>query len=540
MKRNLLFIALLSFLLSCNSNKSPDPSILPDQVTIYRDTWGVPHVYGKTDAAAFFGLAYAYAEDRFPEIEEKALVAIGRYCEAYGMKDSALFYSDFKNKAYQVEAKAKKQYEQLKAPYKKVLDAFAAGLNYYLDHHPEEPTLLLDRFEPWHLLAGDIQSALDIKRAKYRYGMDMPSAKQALSANKEPLRGSNAWALAPSKTASGNAMLLINPHDPAKTPYYECHVMSDEGLNFYGILPYFKITAIPVAGFNPHLGYALTLNRRDIGDAYRMAFDHPTDSTMYRFGDTYKKAEVLSFEIRIKEGDSTRSEHFQVLNTLHGPVIKDGQGEDISYRMPENTTYSVLEQSYDMIRSTHFEEWKKAIAKNAKFEHNITYADKDGNIFYIFAGRTPKRDTAFNWLEPVDGSDPRTLWQGYHPIDELPQLTNPSTGYVQNCNQTPFLTTHSENPDPARFPKYMWELNQEDNPRSARSRELLSEANSVTLQDLQEMNFDTYLPDAGQYIELLAQEWEAILWDSWRHGTGTATGRASPLRFSWSGPTPMI
>lgn len=492
-----------------SAQAQPTSKKLADQVTIYRDNWGIPHVQGKTDAAAFFGLAYAYAEDRFPEIEKNIIMAIGRYCEAYGLEDSSMFYSDFQYKIYRVDENAKKQYRQLQDPHKKVLDAFTAGLNYYLEQHPEEPIQLVNRFEPWQILAGDIYSGLELKYENYRYGMDIPKAHNALSANKRTPRGSNAWALAPSKTASGNAMLLINPHDPHQYPYYECHIMSDEGLNFYGVMSYFKISAIPMAGFNEDLGFTFTLNRRDIADAYLMTFDHPTDSTMYRFGNGYKKANIISFEVKIKDGAQMLSEHFEVMYTIHGPVIKDGSGKFISYRKPENDT-PILEQKYDMIRAPNFRQWREAISLNAKFEHNITYADRDGNIFYIFAGRTPKRDTIYNWLEPVDGSDPKTLWQGYHSIREMPQLLNPTAGYVQNCNQTPFLTTHKENPDRSKYPKYIWNLNNEDNSRAARSRELLANADSVTLADLHKMNFDTYLPDAANYISPLTEEWEAI------------------------------
>lgn len=506
--RPLLYGFLLLSIISCKE-KDPIRPALAEQVVIHRDTWGIPHVVGETDAAAVFGLAYAYAEDQFPLIEKNTLIAIGRYCEAFGVEDTAMYYSDFKNKVYEVEKMAKVQYRNLDEKTLGIANAFAEGLNYYLETHPEEPVKLLKHFEPWQIIAGDIHSALDIKHDSYNYGMDMPGAVTAMRNNRRQVRGSNGWALAPKKTASGNTMLLMNTHDPHQDTYYECHIMSKEGLNFYGVMSYFKISALPMTGFNENLGFTVTLNRRDMADAYTMQFDHPEDSLMYRFGAEYKKAEILNFDLTFKDSTNLKKESFQVLKTIHGPVLQDGSGNLISYRMIDQRE-SILLQKYGMLKASNHQEWMEAVQRNAKAEHNLTYADRYGNIHYIFGGRTPKRDPSYDWSNPVDGSDPGTLWKGYHDISEMPQLFNPEPGYVQNCNQSPFLTTHSVNPNPEDFPEYMWKLNDHDNPRAKRSRELLSSSKDVTLESFHQMNFDTKIANAEPYIQSLIKEWDDL------------------------------
>ena len=509
MKIVLLFLSLIA-LVSCKNETRTDHPELAEQVTIYRDTWGIPHVVGETDAAAVFGLAYAYAEDRFPEIEKLMIRTLGREPEIFGIKDSTQLLNAVYFHVFEIEKRAKDQYEHLKAPYKEIVDAFAAGLNYYLNTPPEEDPLVIRHFEPWFLMASDLRSEEDYW---IKNGMGITPLKPSiLNRTIKSGPGSNGWALAPSKTASGNAMLLINPHDRIKIPYYECHIKSKEGLSFYGAMPYWALTPLPLFGFNKHLGYTVTINSKDVQDAYAMTFDHPTDPLKYRFGDGYKTAEEQIFEIPVKSGDSITRVNFNIKETIHGPVLKNTKGKDISYRMARNDSVTLIEQKYNMIKASSWGEWRKAIDLSTKIHHNLTYADREGNIYYLFNGRIPKRKENYDWSKPVDGSDPNTLWQGYHNIDELPQVLNPECGYVQNCNQSPFKTTNSENPESAEFPSYMTYLNDYDTERAVRSRQLLDSASNITLKSFHKLNFDRKVTDSLKtwFINPLHSEWRAL------------------------------
>ena len=505
-----LFSGFCSIFFSCNRSTEPNRPALADQVTIYRDTWGIPHVKGETDAAAAFGLAYAYAEDYFPRIEENTILTLGRQCEVYGDQDSTMVFNDLKYHAFEVESRAKWQYEKLDPSYKAILDAVAEGLNYYLKMHPEEDVKLIRKFEPWYLLASHIREEQD-RWMDAASGIAEPDPEAAILGARRPLRGSNAWAIAPSKTASVNSLHLINPHDDNLKPYYECHIISEEGLNFYGAIGYWGLADLPQIGFSESLGYTHTINHKDVQDAYKITFDHPDDPLKYKFDGGYYTAEELSFNIKVKKGDSIYELPYAIKKTIHGPVFIDENGQSIAYKLAENDSVTLLEQRIAMMKAKDYTNWKEAVKLNAKIQHNITYADREGNIYSLFNGRIPRRDPSFDWSSPVDGSDPNTLWQGYHDIEELPQLLNPSGGYVQNCNQSPFLTTHDENPSREDYPEYMWKLNDYNEARAERSMELLSNGSELTLDSIHTLNYDTSIPVARRWIETLETRWLTMM-----------------------------
>jgi acyl-homoserine-lactone acylase len=495
--------------------REPDAERLAEQVVIYRDTYGVPHVHGRTDAAAVFGLAYARAEDQFEMIEDIFINRLGRSSEVHGQeglltpgfaeKGHDLFVHAF---GYLDEARA--AYERLPAEVRSLVDAYAAGLNYYLDRNPEQPVRLLERFEPWWVVA--VEDFSESHRGRAHSGAFDADAETLMRGEwRLPERGSNAWAIGPSKTADGHAMLLLNPHDPSNRPYYECHVMSDEGLNSYGGMNHFGTLILPYVGFNEHLGWSATINEPDLGDAFAMSFDHPTDSSRYRFGDAYLTARTREATIGVMTDTGVVARNVAFTETIHGPVLaKSENGRPLSFRIARAPSGTWTEQLYRMHRARSLEEWKDAVALRGLTYHNLMYADRAGNIFYLYNGNVPVRDDAFDWTAPVDGNDPRTLWQGYHTMDELPQLLNPRTGYLQNANTSPFVTTHGENPEPADFPRYMTNLEWHDNFRGHRSRELLRAAEAITLDDLHRMATSTYMRAAEEWLPDLFNEWSRL------------------------------
>jgi penicillin amidase len=475
---------------------------LARKVTIYRDTYGVPHVFGRTDASTAFGFAYAQAEDNFWRVEENFILALGRASELYGEKS---LDEDRLNHALEIPRLAQEEYARLDRHMRSLCDAFAAGFNYYIARHPEVKPRLLTKIEPWHTLAF-------IRYNYYQNGFardrnlrqtQLQTAENEIENDLKPHTGSNGWVIGPSKSATGHAMLFINPHLPFFGPgqVYEGHVHSDEGWNFTGYTRFGF--PLPYVGHNENGGWVSTDNAADLSDVYLETFDDPARPLAYKYGNGYRMATERVEEIRVKTANGVETRRFTMRKTHHGPILATRDGKHLAIRMAKFEADGWLREWYDMTRATSLTALKQAMAPLNMLFGNVMYADRQGNTWYLYNGAVPRRDPRFDWTRPVDGSDPATEWQGYHTMDELPQLTNPKTGWMQNCNTTPFLLTSEGNPDSKQFPKYM--VQEGDNPRGAISREILASNAKFTFDEWRRLAFDTRVMNAGKRLpELLA------------------------------------
>jgi acyl-homoserine-lactone acylase len=452
---------------------------LARQVTITRDEFGVPHVHGKTDAAAVFGGMYARAEDEMGRIEAAYAGVIGRAAMIHG-ESSEL--ADRLALAFELPDRAQRGCAEVPADVRALLDAGADALNLYLKRHPEYKPSAIETWKPWMLLAYDFSWGWTMAQQE---AMRISTGKKAEAGPD----GSNAWAIDPSRTASGRTMLYINPHIPLDEPY-ELHLRSDEGLHVSGLVAY-GAGLLPMAAFNERLGWTLTVNRPDIVDAYTVDVFAADGKIFYRFGEEVRTAEKFLRTVSVRTADGIKPREVTLLKTHHGPIVRQEGKKVTAIRVAGMEQPRALEQWYRMARSRNLQEWKQAIAIGGVVFHNLVYADADGNIGYIYNGKIPKRDEAFDWSGTLDGSDPKTEWQGYHPIDALPQVWNPKCGYVQNCNSPPFVTTATgEDPKLSAFPKSMFGKDLNDG-RITMSHNILSGAKAWTLDDLERAAFDT-------------------------------------------------
>ncbi|MBL8187793.1 MAG: penicillin acylase family protein, partial [Acidobacteria bacterium] len=566
------------FVSRSQAKDSPKASVekIAKSVTIYRDKWGVPHVYGPTDYSVMFGFMYAQAEDNFWQIEDSYIQAIGRAAEVYGENGvltagagntGRALESDILNRQLEINRLAQADYAKLNKAAKDICDATADGLNYFLEKNPQVKPRLITKFEPWHLLAfnrfaqyqlfifrrlgfnatelrasvveiggktaGLRDGGIEEERDRGNEGLReeasvstdlsvspslFPSLSQSLAEGQDiwsaGVVGSNTWAVMPKKSASGRAMLFVNPHQPFFGPgqWIEGHVHSDSGWNMSGAS--FPGSPFPTLGHNDHLGWSHTVNAPDIIDAWEEKFDDASNPLNYKYGTGYRTATEWTETIKVKTESGLVDRTFKMRKTHHGPIAAVRGGKPMAVRMAawENAG-GALEQRYLMGKAKNLTEFKAAMSRLAVPMFNTMYADKEGNIFYIYYGAVPKRDEKYDWTKPVDGSDPGTEWQGYHKLEELPQVLNPASGWAQNCNATPLLAASEEfgkdgNPDGAKFPKYM--IGEKDNPRSRISRRVLSERSKFTFEDWSKAAFDTRVIEAERLIPQLAAEFDKM------------------------------
>lgn len=488
---------------------------LAAQVTIYRDEYGVPHVHGPTDASVVFGAAFARAEDEFHYMEEAYIKLLGRAASVSGPEWKSW---DVFLRKLEIERHSRREYALASPRIRALCDAFADGVNHFLDTHPEVKPRAIHRFEPWHALAGYRLFHVSSIGGETLAQIGQPGVLDAFVG----YLASTMWAIGPTRSASGNAMLLINPHIPLDAPY-ELSMHSDEGWHVSGQLAY-GIGILPISGHNGHLGWSITANEPDVVDVYLEDFD-PDVPGRYRRGDQW--LESVEWEARIDERTDTgvESEVHRFERTTHGPVFVDAEGRKVALAVAKLETGGVLEQFYAMTKATDLDSFKQAVAPMNLTYNNIVYAGRDGHIFYVYGGAIPKRDPGFDWTQPVDGSDPATDWRGFFALHELPQVEDPESGYLQNSNSSPFFTTDGENPDPARFPSYMFRT-ETDSAIAQRSRALLGGDEKISFEDWSRFAFDTHMPTAEADIAALREEWAVMQ----RENPAGAQAFEEPLR----------
>jgi acyl-homoserine-lactone acylase len=492
-----LFLIILA-LAGAGLAHAQDGASMAQAVTIQRDSFGVPHIEGPTDAHVVFGLAYAQAEDNFPHIVDSFARAAGQASALHGRRT---LLDDQMVAALDITALSQAEYARAPRRMRALYDAYAAGLNYYALRHPQESTAPFETFEPWLPLA--------LLRYKYHLlefvgyaGLDPTDYRPVADpAPPERPQGSNAWAIGPSRSASGAAMLLINPHvgfyGPAQ--YYEAHLISGEGWNFSGVGRYGF--PFPYMGRNEALGWAHTDNYPDIGDLYIERFDDPARPLAYRYAGGWRMARQTRHEIAVRgETGVIAHESFTARRTHHGPIVTTQDGQPVSIRLSMLEEGGWFDQWYAMTRARTYREFRRALRRGRIPYMNVTYADREGNIFYAYNGAVPRRAPGYDYLRPLDGSDPGNEWRGYHRFDEMPQVLNPSSGFVQNTNSSPFYTTAGEdNPRAEAFPAYM--IGPETyNPRAQASRRILEGQERFSFEQWTTLATDTYLTEAARLI----------------------------------------
>lgn len=508
----LLFIPFLSFAQQFTPKEIDRYKNEAKNVTIIRDNWGVPHIYGKTDADAVFGLLYAQCEENFKKVEENNLEMMGRLSEVYG---EGQLYNDLQMKLIYDTAAAIADYRRSPLWLKKLLDAAADGVNFYLYKHPEVKPLVLTHFEPWFALLrtnGSISATqnggITTKDMRELY----PAKNNSTSYIEKNLRfyevdptGSNGFAVAPSKTASKNAILYINPH---VTFYYrtEVQMVSNEGLNAYGAVTWG--TFFVFQGFNQYCGWMHTSSYSDVADLFIEKTVDENGSLFTKYDGKLIPVKTKPITVRYKKGNGFDEQHFTTYYTVHGPVMGSRNGQWLALR-ENNRSLNALMQSWLRTKAKGFDDFKKVMNLRSNSSDNTVFADNKGNIAYWHGNFVPRRSKNFDYSLPVDGSTSKTDWHGIYNLDQTIHVYNPSTGFIQNCNSTPFTVSGAGSPKKENYPTYMAPDGQ--NFRALNAEKLLSAANNLSVDKMiHDIGYSHYLTAFDYLIPALIKDYDAL------------------------------
>lgn len=475
-------------------------------VTIIRDNWGIPHIYGKSDADAVFGLLYAQCEDDFKRVEMNYIEKLGRIAE---VKGEPFIYNDLLIRMVIDSVDAVADYEKSPAWLQKLMNAFADGINYYLYKNPGIKPVLLNRFQPWYPLLWtdgsiDAISTAGITTAElknfYTGRYDVSSIVL-----EERSTGSNGFAFSPIVTESKNSILYINPH---VTFYFrpEVHIVSEEGLNVYGAVTWGQFFIYQ--GFNAHCGWMHTSSDIDISDLYIEKVSKKNNAFFYMYD--YKQLPIRNKKIKLNyiSGNTIQTKTINTYFTHHGPVMATRKGQWISMKAT-NRSLNGLIQSWLRNKTKSFEDYKSTMDLLANTSNNTVYADTEGNIAYWHGNYIPVRDKKYDWSVPVEGNTSKTEWKGLHSVNESIHLYNPKNGWIQNCNSTPFTAAGINSPKPGKYPSYM--APDAENFRGINAVRVLEKENRYTIEKVIAAGYDTYLAAFDKLVPALISAFENII-----------------------------
>ena len=467
-------------------------------VIIYRDTWGVPHIFGDKDEDTAYGLGYAHAEDDFATIQDILIAARGNLSEYYGRSVAA---NDYMVKLLKIWDTVEKNYENgLSDDVIKISEAYADGINHYASLYPDKAFKGVFPVKGKDIVAGFIH------RMPLMFGLDGTLAK--LATNKYPIKnedpstsesdilnqrmlGSNVIAVSPSRSDDKFTRILINSHQPWSGPvaWYEAHLNSNEGWNMVGGL--FPGSPVVLVGHNENIGWSHTVNKPDLIDVYELTLN-PENSNQYYFDGRYENFEISEASIKVKIwGPIKWTFKRKVFRSKHGPVIKNEHGS-FAIRYSGHDEFRYLEQWFRMNKSQNFDDFENALKLMAIPMFNTIYADKEGNIFYIYNALFPKRSDGYIWEgDPLKGDTSENLWKDYLPYKDLPKILNPKSGFLQNCNSSPFLaTTGNDNPDQSLYNNNLGIERFQTN-RALRAHEVYGEDLSIDRSEFYNYKYDT-------------------------------------------------
>lgn len=495
-------VALLVFLSLCEIAHT-------EEITIHRDDFGVPHIFATTSNGVCFGMGYAQAEDRLEELLKQYLRATGRMSEAFG---SDHFRDDYRQRLWQHAAIAQAKYGELTEKSRGFLESYLAGVKQYMQEHPQEVPAWAPPLEPWMCVA--LSRYIIWGWPEGDAGGDMLRG----GVRPEPVayRGSNEWLVAPSRTQYNAPIALIDPHLGwyGQFRFYEARLYGGE-IEFSGMA--IPGMPLPSLGHGRYCSTAMTTGGPDAADCYEEEIN-PSNPRQYKYDGEWRDMTVKTEVIRVKVGDKIDETSVELEYTHHGPVAARKDGKAYTLKLPYFDQVTLADQVYEMMIAKNLTEMKKALSRLQLMEQNVMVATVDGDIFYVRNARVPKRAPGFDYRKPLPGNTSKSEWTGFYTLDELLQVENPPTGYLQNCNVSPQFMAKNLGLHPDQYKDQPWLLNgfisiaeANDNPlhqRAAMCVELLDANNKMSIEDAIEIAMSPAVFGADAWQKRLKEAWD--------------------------------
>ncbi len=461
-----------------------------NNIDIVRDSFGVAHIYTKTDAELAYGLAWAHAEDDFKTIQEAYLAGNSMLSKHIGFRGASI---DFLSQLIRPDDTIDSLYKTIDRKFLKVINGYAEGLNSFANKYPEQ-VLINELFPitPRKMLKYSLLQLFIFSEGEKAVLSIFNDAAGIIDIRNNNGIGSNLFAFSSKKTKNNETFLAINTHQPLNGPtsWYEVHLVSNEGTNIIGAT--FPGAPCVLTGTNQSLGWTHTVNYPDKTDIFQLEMVKNSKSK-YIVDDEILILEKFRGKAFIKVLGIPIKVSRRYYRSIYGPTLKNKNGF-YSVRTPSLFKIRALEQWWKMNKSKTFEEFYDVLKMNEIPGFNFGYADKNDNIFYISNGIIPVRNAKYNWRGVVPGNTRETLWIEYHSTEDLPQVLNPESGFLYNANNTPFKSTaETENPNSEDFPKEMG-YSIYDNNRSTRILELIESYDRIDFSDFKSIKFDYKYP----------------------------------------------
>jgi acyl-homoserine lactone acylase PvdQ len=516
----LKFLVSVLFAAVCASAAAVGGDPLAKQVTIYRDNYGTPHIVGETEEATFFGYGYAQAEDHLEDMMIQYRDAQGRRAEVQGIEalgDGYLHFipyeyrwdGDYLQRLLRTKAAVVANREKIAPDVFKILDAFARGINAYIAAHRAEIPAWIDS-----ITAEDVEA---LERSHYMrfYSIHDALLKMTEKVYDFPNFGSNQWAISPSRSANGQVIHVEHTHMPWANRFqnYEAHLITPGKLDAAGI-SWFG-SPVFLDGFNDKITWSATWNTPNMADVYEEKIN-PSNRLQYRYDGQWRDIQVEYATFRIKGPKGTDSLTLPLYYTHHGPIVSFDKERNRAYavKLPNFDGVNYATGLYRIMKSRSLPEFKAAVALQLMPRWNLLYSDAT-NIFWVHNGNVARRAEGYEWTKPVPGWIKETEWGPYLPFDLYPQVLNPASGFLQNCNNPPWVATRNSGLKPLDpVPYYLQSPPKPDageevlNTRGERLFQVLTQNKKFTLADMQELAFDTVIVPAEVIVPLLERAWE--------------------------------